>query len=276
MSRAAWSCDYCETNNGAGNELCRNCGEERAVAGGALPAQVDAAGRTPATPQRPVFVTSKHATASEGAAPHRASRVRLTGPRPAPAERSGTTPELVPLVGEPPPRLVSTPPRVPPPPPAARPRPGGGRTARRVSTLAVLAIAGALVVGNWDSIVGLLPDADSWSSPRSDAPAEPPCPAEVARWLPEGGSGAVLEAAFTTPKFTITLCQSTGGQLYYDGQVTGAPPTADTHISLAATRTPTGYVARNGSYEYEIAGEEVFVSHGNEPLSQQPLTRTGP
>ncbi|HYQ62442.1 hypothetical protein [Actinophytocola sp.] len=276
MSRAAWSCDYCETNNGAGNDSCRNCGEERAVAGGAVPAHVDAAGRTPATPERPVFVTSRHATAPEEVAPPQPSRVRITGRRPAPAERRRPTPEPFPLVREPPPRLPSTPPRLPPPPPPGRPRPGGGRVARRVSAWAALAVAGALVAGNWDSIVDLLPDVDHRSSSPSDAPAAAPCPTEVAQWLPDGGSGAVLEAAFTTPKFTITLCRTTGGLLYYDGQVTGATPTADTHLSIPATPTPTGYVARNGTYTYEIAGDQVFISHNGESLSQQPLTRTGP
>ena len=136
------------------------------------------------------------------------------------------------------------------------------------------AIVGLSVVGNLDSIVAALSDLDG--GPESAAPTGPPCPAEVAQWLPGGGSGATLEAAFTTPKFTITLCRTTDDQLYYDGQVTGVPPTGETHISIPATRTPSGYVAQNGSYKYEIAGNEVFVTHGTENLARQPLTRTGP
>lgn len=275
MSRAAWSCDYCETNNGPSNDVCRNCGGERETAGGAVPEQVRA-GRPRATPERPVFVDSKHATAPEEVARPASSRVRSTGARPAPVEPLPPVPELFAPAPEPP-RLPSTPRPVPPRPVSPRPvspRPsGGGRAARRVATWGVVALTGALVVGNWDSIVGSLPGGGSSSPPAASAGT--PCPAEAARWLPDGG-GAVLEAAYTTPKFTITLCWTAGGQLYYDGQVTGAPADTETHISIPAAPTATGYVAQNGTYRYEIAGAEVIVTHDGEYLSRESLTRTGP
>jgi hypothetical protein len=85
-----------------------------------------------------------------------------------------------------------------------------------------------------------------------------------------------LEAAFTTPRHVITLCRTKSGQLYYDGQLKGAAPTSDSHISIQATVSGSGYSARNGVYLYRISSSEVIISKSGAELSRQPLTRTGP
>lgn len=102
------------------------------------------------------------------------------------------------------------------------------------------------------------------------------CPTDVAHWLPSDGGDAVLEAAFTTSRHTITLCRTASGMLFYDGQITGTPASADTHIALPAKPTPSGYAVNNGAYEYKIAGAEIVIYRGGAEISRQPLTRTWP
>jgi hypothetical protein len=133
-------------------------------------------------------------------------------------------------------------------------------------------IAGVFVLGNLDDLAGLLPDFGT-------ADTEPPaavCPTEVAQWLPDGGGGAVLEVAYTTSKHVITLCRTAGGALYYDGRILGAPVTPENHMSIPAAVTPSGYVAENGTYRYEINGAEVVIFEDRVERSRYVLTRTGP
>lgn len=128
------------------------------------------------------------------------------------------------------------------------------------------------VINNLDSLGKLLPDV-----PGSDTSTQTtPCPAAAAKWLPDGGSGAVLEAAFVSPRHVITLCRTGSGELYYDGQFTGQPVDSTTHISIPAVSTEAGYTATNGGYKYEVNGSEVIVTLDGNPMARLPLTRTGP
>jgi hypothetical protein len=116
-----------------------------------------------------------------------------------------------------------------------------------------------------------------------DSPVAPPsvgrsgpstaaaCPAQVARWLPSSGAGSTLISAYQTSKFLITLCQAPGGQLYYDGQVKNQPPSEESHISLPATATSSGYLARNGAFAYEIKNGIVIVSHQGKVMTEERL-----
>jgi hypothetical protein len=137
----------------------------------------------------------------------------------------------------------------------------------------LLVIAGLFTLGNIDTLVDMLPDLSG--TPGTESPAAA-CPSEVAQWLPDGGSGATMEVAYTTPLHVITLCRTAAGQLYYDGQIQGQPVNSDTHISIPATATATGYVADNNSWRYEINGAEVIITNGGVEQKRYPLSRTGP
>lgn len=137
----------------------------------------------------------------------------------------------------------------------------------------LLVIAGLILLGNLDKLTGLLPELDGSTGTESSGVA---CPVEVAQWLPDGGGGAVLEVAYTTSKHVITLCRTAGGALYYDGLILGAPVTPENHMSIPAAPTPTGYVAENGRYRYEINGAEVVIFEDGVERSRYALTRTGP
>lgn len=271
MSRAAWSCDYCETNNTATNDKCRNCGAERALAGGAVQERTRSVPHAHDTSEQPVFFDSKHATPPSPSEPSSPSRVRIGGSRPGSHDTSRpTAPKPVK------PRLTPSPPPVPP---AHRPPSGDNRLVRRAVLWVVAITAVLLIVANWDSIGDALSEGPGTSTNTevdANASSTTPCPSAAAQWLPDGGNDAVLEVAYTTPRFTITLCRSAAGDLFYDGQVTGEAPSSKTHISLPATTTANGYVAHNGGYKYETTGQEVIVTRDNVELSRQPLTRTGP
>lgn len=272
MSRAAWSCDFCETNNTATNDECRNCGAERVLAGGAVQARTRTVPNTHDTSEEPVFFDSRHAVPpSSPPPPPSPSRVRIGGSRPgSPGTSRPTAPEPAA------PRLTPSPRPVPP---VHRPPSGDNRLVRRAVLWVLATTAVLLIVTNWDSISDALSEGPGTSTNTdvdANAASTTPCPAAAAKWLPDGGYDAVLEVAYTTPRFTITLCRSADGNLFYDGQVTGEAPSSETHISLPATTTANGYVAHNGGYKYETTGLEVIVTRDNVELSRQPLTRTGP
>ncbi|MFD1052011.1 hypothetical protein ACFQ1S_43820, partial [Kibdelosporangium lantanae] len=98
-------------------------------------------------------------------------------------------------------------------------------------------------------------------------------PSEVARWLP---STAALVARYQTDKHTVTLCQDSSGQVWYDGQVTGAAVSDSTHISLRASRTANGYVASNKGYVYEISGTQLTASNNGKVVSRTQLKQVSP
>jgi hypothetical protein len=104
----------------------------------------------------------------------------------------------------------------------------------------------------------------------------PPCPSAVAMYLREGGQNSTLVASYTSDQFDVTLCLDDDGDLYYDGQAKGQPVSDQTHISIPATRTASGYRAYNNGYTYEIdSTEETLLNQGTE-IRQFALTRTGP
>ncbi len=135
---------------------------------------------------------------------------------------------------------------------------------------------GKVVLGTAGVILGMIVVSRAMNSHDSTSPAATPpvCPAVVARWLP--GGAATLVVQYRTDKHVVTLCRDGSGRLYYDGQVRGAPADSENHISLAATETPSGYVARNGPYVYEIVGSQLTVTNQGRPVSRMPLTQVAP
>jgi hypothetical protein len=243
--KATWKCDSCHTNNYDGAAYCRIC-------------QLEPGSATVATevivhqePQqevegRPKFVPSKHGS----------------GPRP--------TITLAPV----PPKRPS-----PPAPPApSRPAPvrapmprGTVRTLVKV-TLGILALIVLAVV--LPRLGDMLPNV-SGSGPGRSA-AEPACPAEAARWLPGSGSGAVLIEQYDTGQHLVTICRDNSGQYHYDGQLKGKPATSETHISLTASRTATGFQAQNANYLYEIDGMDLRLTKSGKPVKSWRLAKVTP
>lgn len=97
------------------------------------------------------------------------------------------------------------------------------------------------------------------------------CPYAAAQFLPGGGAGATLVKARQTAKHFITVCSTAGGELFYDGQVKGKPADNTNHISLPATATATGCVARNLEYVYEVTGERIVVTSNGEVVLDEAL-----
>jgi hypothetical protein len=265
MSGAAWVCDSCDTNNLADAAYCRLCQRPPGTATGIIRAVT----RPPSPPKpgkslEPRFVESKHAVAKQqwpAATPER-PRITLTGTVPPPSSGHLPAPS--------PPRPRPRPRPLPPPTYSTYPaRQGSG--CLKFLVIAVLVIG---VVASCNTLIGKLSDVDlPTSAPTGPAAA---CPAAAAAWLPNGGSGAVLVAAYTTERHVITVCRDRLGQLYYDGQIKGAAAMDETHVSIPAERTTMGFMARNNSYVYEISGAEIIVSRNGTVLSRSPLTRTGP
>ena len=119
--------------------------------------------------------------------------------------------------------------------------------------------------------------ASTSETPTPQASSSTPCPEEVARWLPDGGSGSELVAGYLADHHIVTICRDSDGDLHYDGQVRGKEPSDQTHISIYATETPTGFSATNNGYVYDITDDVLTVvdDKGNEVL-RSDLTRTGP
>ena len=238
--RTAWVCDSCDSNNIKEDTVCWLCRRPQGSASGEIPA-VSAGVPTDPQQTRPVFLESKH------------------------------TPELlaVTLIPPPPPRpAVSSPPARPvvPPRPAV-----SGRTVRRVALWFVLGVAALLAVGNLDKLSGLLPDFSVGTTAPTTTQTAATCPEAVAKWLPGAGGGAVLVAQYDTDRHVVTVCQSADGRYYYDGQVRGEAASSKTHINLPATKTSTGFAARNKTYLYEISGSELILTNNGKPVSRWTL-----
>ncbi|MEQ0561229.1 hypothetical protein ABJI51_19250 [Amycolatopsis sp. NEAU-NG30] len=110
-------------------------------------------------------------------------------------------------------------------------------------------------------------------APSTSAPADKPCPADAARYLP-GGQGTALLVA-QTAKSLITICRTPDGRIFYDGQARGKPVSDDTHIVLPAEASGDGFVATNGEYRYEVGGGRLVVSAGSAVLSDEELAVVG-
>jgi hypothetical protein len=251
LSQAAWVCDSCETNNFTKASVCRVCRRARGSTTGRVEAPSHAEPPT-RKERRPKFVESKHTV---GPSPVDRPKIWLTPPRvPEPVRR----PSLPPGSGMRPPR------------PAA-----SARRLRVKVMLGIVILAVAFtILDKCSSPVSGLPSSYSTSDPARASSL--PCPAEVTTWLPGYGAGAVLVARYQTDQHVVTLCRDGAGLLHYDGRMRGAEVTPRTHISINATQTANGFTARNGSYLYEIDGLELTVRNGNQPISRQHLTPTGP
>lgn len=118
------------------------------------------------------------------------------------------------------------------------------------------------------------PSAPSANSPSSSHVA---CPDNVAEYLPGGGSGAVLIGQYADDSHIVTICViPSSGQYYYDGQVKDQPVNPNTHVSLPASQTGSGYVAVNGAYTYQITGSGLVVSKNGTVLRESKLTQLAP
>jgi hypothetical protein len=151
------------------------------------------------------------------------------------------------------------------------------RTLRRVLVALALGTGAFLLLSNWDDLTDLVETPVPTSAPESAAgfagkAGKEPCPAAVAKWLPGGGGGAVLIARHNADRFVVTVCQGADGQYRYDGLVRGAEATSKTHISLPATRTEAGFVARNKDFQYELTASELVLSNNGKEVSRWPLT----
>ncbi|MGW3961813.1 hypothetical protein ACWED2_18460 [Amycolatopsis sp. NPDC005003] len=107
----------------------------------------------------------------------------------------------------------------------------------------------------------------------TSTPAEKPCPADAARYLPGGVGTALLVGQ--TEKSLVTICRVPDGRIFYDGQARGQAASDDTHITLPARAEGDGFVAVNGEYSYQVAGGRLVVSAGSEVLSDEALTTVG-
>lgn len=99
-------------------------------------------------------------------------------------------------------------------------------------------------------------------------PTTKTCPSRIAARLPQS-TNTELVAAYRTPDKQIVLCRLGSGAVYYYGEYTDRPTTG---IAMAAAPTATGYVARNGAYQYEIKGDKVIVTHNGKVIGNDTLT----
>ena len=97
------------------------------------------------------------------------------------------------------------------------------------------------------------------ATPPRTAPADPPCPADVAATLPDSRP-ATLVAGFRTSRFRLYYCRTAGGQLYYRGISRADAAKATT---LPARRIAGGFEARGveeGSvFVFRVAQGRLFV-----------------
>ncbi len=163
-------------------------------------------------------------------------------------------------------------------------RPPSGRIVRLALIGLFLGTGGFLLLTYWDDLTEVTktpvpasaPENVAGSAGVADVPGKESCPAAVAKWLPGGGGGAVLVARHNADRFVVTVCQGTDGQYRYDGLVRGAEATSKTHISLPATSTGTGFVARNQGFRYELTASELVLSNNGKEVSRWPLKPAQP
>lgn len=253
MSQGVWRCDSCHTNNDLNASMCRFCGREPGSATGEV-AILTHQPLPEVRRQQPTFVQSRYDRPTITLAPPAPPR-----PSPPPTRKAMARPA-------PPAAPPARPGRPPTPPRPARRPPSRSRrrTATKGSRFALLAL-GVVAVGVGLSIIG------GRNTPTAVAT---PCPQAVVRWLPPDSVNSTLVASYETPLHIVTICQNSAGQLYYDGQGRDKPATDEYHISLRATRTPTGFEADNGGYRYMIDGSELVVTENGAGIGRWPLTPT--
>ena len=103
----------------------------------------------------------------------------------------------------------------------------------------------------------------------SGAGTAAPCPAEVAAWLPDDGTGATVLGRYETDEHFVTICAAADGSAHYDGQ--SKDGAEEGHISLPAEHTDRGYVARNGEYAYAVEDGRLVVRHVDDVLLDAAL-----
>ena len=83
--------------------------------------------------------------------------------------------------------------------------------------------------------------------------------------------GQKVENYFETSNFRIYLCYNSANQIYYYGVKKSNGKT----IALPASRKEgTGYVAKNGSYEYIVTGSSLSVFKNGKRILQQRVIRS--
>ncbi|HEX9337978.1 MAG TPA: hypothetical protein VF892_18925 [Pseudonocardiaceae bacterium] len=261
MTGTDWVCDSCHTNNLATAQVCRVCQCAPGSAVGQVREVPRPAAFSPRNEQQPTFGASRHAEFSADAN----LRPRIT--------------------------MASTPAPVRPPRPPDPDRPGSGRVAGYVLATLLAVVVVVALVANFHTWFGR-PAASSSLSPGSPqdtviadtttvaaapaVPAGPPCPSAVAMYLANSGTDATLVVSYTSTEYDVTLCRDDTGNLYYDGQFKGAAPSNDTHISIPAQQTATGFTAYNNGYTYDIGATEEVLWFNGATVKQFALTRTGP
>lgn len=280
MPGEPWRCTSCHKNNVAGAATCATCGRE--------PARVEpVASADRRGPTRPEPMTARERervldTPSEPEPVGRpvqpsSGRIRFSGDTRKDRRSRAPSPEWRVPLDEPtlyapdprgisiaPPPLRFGPAPAPAAPPYPRRRAGLGRLVK--AGLSVAAIVLAWQVGlPW--VQGLV--AENTADSAGQTTAAQPCPPEAAVALP-GQTGTLL-ARYHTTKHVITVCQTSDGQVFYDGQVKGQPPGPQTHISLPAQATADGYIAHNGNYTYQITGGRIVVTNGASVLLDEVL-----
>ncbi|WP_433228023.1 hypothetical protein [Actinomadura formosensis] len=162
-------------------------------------------------------------------------------------------------------------PTAPPPAPVpARPR----AASRRESRIGTKLLAGASLVAALSFSVGHFDDIERFV--REHTPVEETaagtCPTRVA---PESRNGTTMNLviAYRTSSHDVIICRSSSGEYVYHGEEIGNPSSA---IDLHAERTSHGYIARNGSYTYDIRGRRIIVKHQGKVIGKYTGTRFSP
>ncbi|MEG3845622.1 hypothetical protein QT971_09700 [Microcoleus sp. herbarium19] len=86
-----------------------------------------------------------------------------------------------------------------------------------------------------------------------------------------GRKGQKVENYFETSKFHIYLCYNRANQLYYYGV---KKSNGSTIALRARTEEGTGYVAKNGAYDYIVTGASLSVYKNGKRILEQRVIRS--
>ncbi|MFF0055565.1 hypothetical protein ACFYRI_14365 [Streptomyces microflavus] len=111
-------------------------------------------------------------------------------------------------------------------------------------------------------------EGDSTDSRTRTSPTAPACPDRIAGAIPSG-EGAVLVEAFRTKNKQITMCRTTGDELYYYGEFSDQ---REPGIAMRASKKPGGYEARNDPYSYRIKDGAVTIYRNGTRIGREELT----
>jgi hypothetical protein len=85
------------------------------------------------------------------------------------------------------------------------------------------------------------------------------------------GKGQKVENYFETSNFRIYLCYNRANQLYYYGV---KKSNGNTIALRARTEEGTGYVAKNGAYDYIVTGASLSVYKNGKQILEQRVIRS--